>query len=50
MRLQRIFSLAQRFAVEVETHPSNPDEYQFLSSGEVCRLAGDVPITRGFAF
>jgi len=50
MRLQRIFSLARQFAVEVETHPANPDEYQFLSSGEVCRLAGDVPITRGFAF
>ena len=50
MRLQRIFSLAKQFAVEVETHPSNPDEYQFLFSGEVCRLAGDVPISRGFAF
>ena len=50
MRLQRIFSLARQFAVEVETHPANPDEYQFLSSREICRLAGDVRIARGFAF
>jgi len=34
----------------VETHPANPDEYQFLSSREICRLAGDVRIVRGFAF
>lgn len=50
MRLQRIFSLARQFAVEVETHPANPDEYQFLSSSEIFRLAGEVRITRGFAF
>jgi predicted glycoside hydrolase/deacetylase ChbG (UPF0249 family) len=49
-RLQRIFSLARQFAVEVETHPANPDEYQFLSSREICRLAGEVRITRGFVF
>jgi hypothetical protein len=50
VRLQRIFSLARHFAVEVETHPVNPDEYQFLSSGEISRLAGEVRIARGFAF
>lgn len=50
MRLQRIFSLARQFAVEVETHPANPDEYQFLSSREIYRLTGDVRIARGFAF
>jgi YdjC-like protein len=32
-RLQRIFSLARRFVVEVETHPVNPEEYHFLLSG-----------------
>ena len=48
-RLQKIFSLARQFAVEVETHPVNPDEYQFLSSREIYRLTGDVRIARGFA-
>ncbi len=49
-RLQGIFGLARQFAVEVETHPANPDEYRFLSSSEICGLAGDVRIARGFAF
>ena len=49
-RLQGIFGLARQFAVEVETHPANPDEYRFLSSREICGLAGDVRIARGFAF
>ena len=48
-RLQEIMSLARQFAVEVETHPANPDEYRFLSSGEICGFAGDVRIARGFA-
>ena len=43
-RLQRIFSLAKNFAVEVETHPVNPEEYRFLMDGEIVRIAGDVPI------
>jgi chitin disaccharide deacetylase len=49
-RLQGIFGLARQFAVEVETHPANPDEYRFLSSREIFALAGDVSIARGFAF
>ena len=48
-RLRYIFSLAEDFAVEVETHPGNADEYQFLTSGEVLRLAGDVPISTGYS-
>jgi hypothetical protein len=48
-RLQGIMCLARQFAVEVETHPANPDEYRFLSSGEICGFAGDVRIARGFA-
>ena len=43
-RLQRIFSLAQRFAVEVEAHPVNPEEYKFLTDGEIFHLAGDRPV------
>jgi hypothetical protein len=49
-RLQGMFWLARQFAVEVETHPANPEEYRFLSSREICGLAGDVRIARGFAF
>jgi hypothetical protein len=43
-RLERIFSLARRFAVELETHPAHPDEHQFLAGGEIFRWTGDIPI------
>jgi len=43
-RLQRIFSLAHQFVVEVETHPVNPEEYRFLVAGEIFRQIGDVRI------
>ncbi len=42
-RLQRIFSLARQFVVEVETHPVHPEEYRFLGGEIFCR-AGDVRI------
>ncbi len=48
-RLQRIFSLARRFAVEVETHPLDAEEYRFLAGGEIFRWAGNVPIASLFA-
>jgi hypothetical protein len=48
-RLQRIFSCAHQFVVEVETHPVNPDEYRLLQSGEILRRGGDVPIATHFA-
>jgi len=48
-RLQRIFSLARQFAVEVETHPVNPEEYLFLTRGDIFRWAGDCPIAPRFA-
>jgi len=43
-RLQRIFSLASQFVVELETHPVNPAEYQFLTDGEIFRWAEPCPI------
>jgi len=43
-RLQRIFSLSREYVIEVEVHPVNRDEYQFLTEGGVGRLAGDVRI------
>ena len=41
-RLRRIFSLSREYVIEVETHPVNTDEYQFLTAGELSRLAGDT--------
>ena len=41
-RLSRIFALARAYAVEVETHPVNPDEYRFLVGGELLRRMGDL--------
>lgn len=48
-RLQGIFGLARQSAVEVETHPANPDEYRFLESRKMFRLAGDLCIAKGFS-
>jgi hypothetical protein len=47
-RLQRIFSQAREAVVELETHPVNPDEYRFLTSGELLRQLGDISISRQF--
>ena len=47
-RLQRVFSLARNFAVELETHPANSDEYRFLAGGEIFRRMGDVRIMSAF--
>lgn len=48
-RLQKIFSLARQSAVEVETHPVNPQEYRFLTEGEIFRWTGDCPIAPYYA-
>lgn len=40
-RLQRIFSLGRRFVVELETHPSDMEEYRFLTGGRDLLLHGD---------
>ncbi|HSZ18511.1 MAG TPA: ChbG/HpnK family deacetylase [Candidatus Acidoferrum sp.] len=47
-RLQKIFSLAHHSVVEVETHPVNPQEYRFLTEGEIFRWTGDCPIAAGY--
>lgn len=41
-RLQGIFSLASSVAVEVETHPAEPEEYKFLMSDDLLRLTGNL--------
>ena len=43
-RLQRIFSLARRFVVEVETHPVVPEEHRFFADGDLLRCAGELTI------
>jgi hypothetical protein len=43
-RLQRIYSLARQFVVEMETHPIQPEEYRYLVGGEIFRQLGDVRI------
>jgi predicted glycoside hydrolase/deacetylase ChbG (UPF0249 family) len=48
-RLERIFSLADDFAVEVETHPVNLEEHRFLTGGEILRFTAGCPISRRFA-
>ena len=48
-RLERIFSLARQFVVEVETHPINPEEYKFLAEGEILRWVGEGGIAPRFA-
>lgn len=39
-RLERIFSLAYEWVVEVETHPVNGEEYSFLMGEEITRFIG----------
>jgi len=41
-RLQRIFSLAKQFKVEVETHPVVSEEYKFLMGEEMLRMTAGV--------
>lgn len=47
-RLEGIFALATRSAVEMETHPVNPEEYAFLTGGELQRRAGRVAIATSY--
>jgi predicted glycoside hydrolase/deacetylase ChbG (UPF0249 family) len=47
-RLQQIFALARDFVVEVETHPVNCEEYEFLTGGEIFRQTRDVRLGSSF--
>ncbi|HUO24543.1 MAG TPA: ChbG/HpnK family deacetylase [Candidatus Aquilonibacter sp.] len=48
-RLQHIFASARHQSVELETHPVNPAEYEFLMQGEFERRLGDLHVASGFA-
>jgi hypothetical protein len=43
-RLQRIFSLAKEFVIELETHPICPEEHAFLMGEEMLGLIGHTRI------
>jgi hypothetical protein len=43
-RLERIFALARKHVVELETHPVQRDEYRFFMGGEMFRLTEGVRI------
>ena len=47
LRFQKIFELAVRFNVEIETHPIRNDEYRFLVNNELARC-GEVEIAGGY--
>lgn len=43
-RIDSIFGLARNAVVEVETHPANASEFQFLTTGWIVRGEMDTPI------
>lgn len=48
VRLLRIFSLAGRSVVEVETHPINPEEHRFLTGGDLLHWTIGCPLALSF--
>jgi chitin disaccharide deacetylase len=47
-RLNKIANAAQSGVVEVETHPVNPREYTFFTTGEVFRWLGAIPLATSY--
>jgi predicted glycoside hydrolase/deacetylase ChbG (UPF0249 family) len=47
-RLRRLFSLAGHCVVEFEAHPVLPEEFRFLTGGDLQRCAGDLAVARRF--
>lgn len=47
-RLRRVFALAARAYVEVETHPVHQSEYEFLLNGTIHGLTDGVRIARSY--
>ena len=47
-RVEEIFALASRFYVEVETHPIDPKEYEFLMGEKILRRIGNLRIAERF--
>jgi chitin disaccharide deacetylase len=49
VRLNKIFSTARNLRVEVETHPINPAEHEFLTGKEIWRLADNINVSRSYS-
>ena len=47
-RLSGILDLADRFDIEVETHPIREEEYKFLIDGGFSRCAGSAAASKGY--
>jgi hypothetical protein len=47
-RLRRIFGLARKFVVEVESHPENIEEYKFLMEDKLFSATGKLKIAPSF--
>jgi chitin disaccharide deacetylase len=48
-RLERIFALARKFVVEVESHPENIEEYEFLLEDKLFSPNGNLKVAPSFA-
>jgi predicted glycoside hydrolase/deacetylase ChbG (UPF0249 family) len=48
-RLAKIFELAARANIEIETHAYRDDEYEFLSGEEFWKLLNGVQVSRGYS-
>lgn len=44
-RLLQIFSRSHEVTIEVEAHPANAVEFEFLTEGALFRLLGDIPLS-----
>ncbi|HKW16971.1 MAG TPA: ChbG/HpnK family deacetylase [Terriglobales bacterium] len=44
-RLMHIFARSREITIEVETHPTNPTEFEFLTGGALFRLLGEIPLS-----
>lgn len=45
-RLLHIFSMSRDVTIEVETHPTNPVEFEFLTCGDLFRILDGIPLSR----
>jgi len=47
-RLEEIFSLARRHAIEIETHPVDQEEFDFLTQGGLLDCMGEARVAQGY--
>jgi len=47
-RMVEMFGLADRYCVEIETHPAEDEDYEFLMEGGLTRCLGNIEVARGY--